>query len=100
MTNPLTQTQKFTNSHYNRAIIHEKLGHYHQAITNYNKAIELDPTFAVAYYNRGITHEHLGDFEWAIKDFEKYLELSPDAFERESLLASIEELKQKLSLSD
>ncbi len=96
MINPLNLTQKFTNSHYNRAMIHEKLGHYDQAITNYNKAIDLNPDFALAYYSRGTTYQMLEDYERAIKDFEKYLELSHDAFDREAVLALIEELKQKL----
>jgi len=32
----------------------------------YEKAIELNPNFALAYYNRGITYHHLKQYERAI----------------------------------
>ena len=36
-----------------------KLTRYEEAILDYDKAIELDPSYAVAYYNRGISKKKL-----------------------------------------
>ena len=39
---------------------YQKLGNYSKALTAFNKAIQLDPYFALAYYNRAITHDTIG----------------------------------------
>ena len=57
--------------------------HYEQAITDYDKAIELDRNYAAAYYNRAITYKDLGDDEQAIKDFQHSKCIRPnDYFQR------------------
>ncbi len=53
-------------------------GNYKQAIADYDKAIELDPSCATAYNNRGITYRKQGDYERAIVDHNKAIELEPD----------------------
>ncbi len=50
---------------------------FDKAITDYNKAIELDPKFALAYNNRGLIWDDKGDFDKAIADFNKAIELNP-----------------------
>lgn len=50
---------------------------YDQAITNYNRAIELDPKLSEAYYNRGNTYYFQGFIDKAIIDFNKTIELNP-----------------------
>ena len=38
----------------NRGIIYSKQGNFTQAMSDYNKAIEINPEFAQAYNNRGL----------------------------------------------
>lgn len=55
----------------------DKLRMYNDAISDYTKAIEMDPKNAYAYYNRGISHDKKGDYNIAIKDFIRAIELDP-----------------------
>ena len=47
------------------------------AIDAYTKAIELDPTLAVAYSNRGSAKDDLGQPADALADFDRAIELAP-----------------------
>lgn len=51
---------------------------YEKALSDFNRAIELDPNYDQTYYNRGVVKAHLGDKEGAMKDFNKAIELKPD----------------------
>ena len=48
-----------------------QLGLWREAVTHWERAVKLDPTYAPAYNNLAIGYEHQGDFE-------KALELSPN----------------------
>jgi|GEM_PF-3129950 len=48
---------------------------YEDAITDFNKAISLDPNLAVAYNNRGVAYQRLGETIKANQDFAKAKEL-------------------------
>ncbi|ESA34470.1 tpr repeat protein, partial [Leptolyngbya sp. Heron Island J] len=50
---------------------------YEKAIAQYEKAIELDPSYAVAYNNLGNTCYSLKQYEKAIAQYEKAIELDP-----------------------
>ena len=53
-------------------------GLYTEAISHYDKAIQLDPDFAKAYINRGNSNFQLGQYQTAITDYTKAIELDPD----------------------
>ena len=53
------------------------LGNYEDAIKNYKKAIELDPTFGGSYSGLGETYRLIENFDLAFKNFDKGLELDP-----------------------
>ncbi len=53
-------------------------GDFLDAILEYNKAIELDPTYYHYYVSRSVAEEARGDFDAAIADDDKALELYPD----------------------
>ena len=51
---------------------------YDRAITDYNKAIELDPKYVLAYNNRGRAYaDNKKDYDRAITDYNKAIELDP-----------------------
>jgi len=53
-------------------------GDYNGAISDYTKAIELNPKFANAFYNRGCVKRKIGDYNGAISDYTKAIELDPN----------------------
>ena len=48
---------------------------YQGAISDYTKAIEINPGFAEAYCNRGSAKSELKDYSGAISDYNKAIEL-------------------------
>ena len=63
------------NTYNNRGFTHNNEGEYEKAIVALNKAVELEPTFAIAYSNRGWSYIGLGQYEQAIADCTKAIEL-------------------------
>ena len=53
---------------FNQGVENSKLQQYDKAITDYNKAIELDPKYAMAYNNRGFAYGKLQQYDKAIAD--------------------------------
>jgi len=53
-------------------------GLWTEATTRWEKAVEIDPTYAAAWNNLGIAYEHQGKFEDANKAYNKALQLEPD----------------------
>lgn len=51
---------------------------YDKAIECYEKAIELNPEYAMAYNNRGYSYNKLGEEEKAIEDYSKAIEINPE----------------------
>ena len=63
--------------YYNRGNIYGKKGNLIQAISDYTKAIEINPNYTEAYYNRGNTYEKQGNLTQAISDYTKAIETNP-----------------------
>ena len=59
----------------NRGVAKRTLKQYKEAITDYDKAIELDPKYVKAYNNRGFAYRELGKKEEADADFSTWAEL-------------------------
>ena len=57
------------------------LGQYLAAISDYDKAIQLEPDDAEAYYNRGHCEGRVGTILAAISDYDKAIQLEPDLAE-------------------
>ena len=53
-------------------------GDFSQAISDFTKAIEISPDFAVAYYNRGLAYFKQGNFSQASSDYNKAVEIDPN----------------------
>lgn len=58
-----------------KGIEYGKAGKYDEAITELNKAIELDPRFVPAYANRALAYQGKGKLNLAIDDCTKAIEL-------------------------
>ena len=63
--------------YYNRGIDYRLKGQYEQAISNLNKALEINSRYAVAFYNRGLVFQDKGQYNLAISDFRKAIEINP-----------------------
>jgi tetratricopeptide (TPR) repeat protein len=59
-----------------RGLGYEEKGQYDEAISNYTKALEINPRDAEAYYNRGVVYNRKGQYDEAISDFTKALEIN------------------------
>jgi Tfp pilus assembly protein PilF len=53
-------------------------GLWREAIYRWEKAVEIDPTYAAAYNDLAVAYEHEGQFEKARDAYEKALKLEPD----------------------
>ena len=61
-----------------RGITKRFLGRYLESISDYSKAIELDPNNSYLYFGRGMTYESLNQNEQALKNLKISLLLDPD----------------------
>ena len=62
---------------------YHRSGDYRQSIPFMEKAIEIDPEFALAYRSLGMAHNNLGDIEERKKYFQKAFELSDRVSDKE-----------------
>ena len=53
-------------------------GLWREAIYRWERAVEIDPSYASAYNNLAVAYEHEGMFEKARRAYEKAAELEPD----------------------
>ena len=80
-------------AYFNRGLVYANREDFDRAISDWDKAIQLDPNFSAVYYNRGIAYANKGETQNAIADFKKVLELcSVD----ESLCPYAQQMLQKL----
>jgi tetratricopeptide (TPR) repeat protein len=71
---------------------HYKLVNYQTAIQNYNWALDINPSFALAYRNRGSAYLQLGDKQKAIEDLCRAAEL----FDQQGNIDNYEEVQRIL----
>jgi Flp pilus assembly protein TadD len=69
-----SRNPKFYND---RGIAYGEKGQYDRAISDFNKAIEINPRYSKAYNNRGIVYRLKGQYDQAISDFNKAMEINP-----------------------
>ena len=61
----------------NRGAAYGEKSQYDQAISDFNKAIEMNPRYNKAYNNRGIVYRLKGEYDQAIWDFNKAIAINP-----------------------
>ena len=62
--------------YYKRAIKKAEEGKFYGAISDYSKAIEINPKYSKAYNNRGNAKGALKDYDGAIADYSKAIEIN------------------------
>ncbi len=62
-------------AYYNRGNAYAKKGQYDQAISDYTKALEINPRYAFAYHNRGVAYLGKGQYDKAWEDVHKAQDL-------------------------
>jgi len=67
----------FADAYLKRGIAYGEKGLYDNAISDYNKAIEIDPGNANAYFERGIVYGKKDLCDNAISDYNKAIEINP-----------------------
>jgi lipoprotein NlpI len=66
---------------YLRGRAYSSTGSYKKSIEDYDRAIELDPTYRDALYSRGVSHGQQQEYGLAIADFRRAIEADPaDAY--------------------
>ena len=68
---------KKSEDYYNRGDAHFKKGENDLAISDFTKAIEMNPRFANAYYYRGLAYLRKREYDQAISDYTKAIEINP-----------------------
>ena len=53
-------------------------GLWREAIYRWERAAQIDPSYAAAYNNLAVAYEHEGNFEKARQSYEKAIELEPN----------------------
>ena len=61
----------------NRGVVYAAKKDYDQAIADFNKAIEINPSYIAAYNDRAVVYANKGDFQRAVADATKAVELAP-----------------------
>ena len=60
-----------------RGLAYGKLGDNRQAISDYDRAIEINPKDVESYSNRGVAYRKLGNYRRAIEDYDRAIEINP-----------------------
>jgi tetratricopeptide (TPR) repeat protein len=63
------------NEYFQKGKIYLYQDNYKDALTNYNKSIELNPNIAEFYYNRAVIYDLTNNINKAINDYTKTIEL-------------------------
>jgi tetratricopeptide (TPR) repeat protein len=72
----VTETET-AQTHYDRGRQHSEKKDWKAAISEFSRAIELDPNFELAYANRAVARANLENFSTALKDINKAIEMNP-----------------------
>ncbi|MGL5795257.1 MAG: tetratricopeptide repeat protein, partial [Waterburya sp.] len=62
---------QYAEAYYNRAIAHNKIQKYQEAIADHQAAIKLKSDYAEAYGNLGLVYQTIGNKKEAVKNLEQ-----------------------------
>lgn len=81
-------------AHNNIGLVYLQNNDFNNAIQYFNKALSINPHYAVGYFNRGLAFSKMRKNLLAANDYEKYLELKPAASNAEVVEKEIIRLKK------
>jgi lipoprotein NlpI len=61
----------------NRGVAYGELGQWDKTITDFSRAIEIDPKYAKAWYDRGVAYGNLGQWDMALDDLSNAIGIDP-----------------------
>ncbi len=64
--------------YYHRGVDHMIENEFDQAILCFDKAIKINPRYAMAYFERGTAYCSKGEYDLSISDYNKGIEIAPD----------------------
>lgn len=70
-----SQFEKDSTDYANSGIVKMHLERYQEALADFDRALEIDPTNLYAWNNRGYTYTLLEDYQKALPDFEEAIKL-------------------------
>lgn len=73
-----TKQPQSASEYMQRGFLHKKLGHLEKALSDFDKAVTLNPDGPLGYANRGRVRLLLKDYAAARQDIEIFLRLAPD----------------------
>ncbi len=68
---------KESEDYYNRGVARIEKRENDRAISDFTKAIKMNPRFAMAYFYRGRAYFHKGEYDQAISDLTETIEINP-----------------------
>jgi len=88
--------------YYNRGILYYNQQKYKLALDDYNKAIELNPNYALAYYNRGNLYRRQQKYKLALDDYNQAIKINPNDAEAYNNRGNLyyDQQKYELALAD
>ena len=72
-----------------------EVGHYQEAIADFDKAVQLNPETLYTYHKRAEAKAALGEHEAAIADFDKAIQLDPERADFYARKRAVKALKEK-----
>ena len=73
---------RYTYAYFSRAVTYDQLQEWPRALADYDRAIQLDPNFAIAISNRGLLKtDELNDPQGALADYNRAIQLYPNFVE-------------------
>ena len=80
-------------SYNQRGVVYYYQGDLKKAISDLNRATELDSTYALAYAVSGQVYAELGEIELAITNYEKALELDLPQYHKQVIEDTLRDLR-------
>jgi len=71
---------KKSEDYYNRGIARFKKGENDRALSDFTKAIKMNPRFGMAYYYRGMAYHRKKEYNQVISDYTRAIEIDPQRF--------------------
>lgn len=78
-----------------RGVAYHKLGDYRRAMTDYSRALDLDPHDSSSHYNRGLIYQQNGDDRNAVTEFDAAIREDANNADARNRLAEIQTAQAK-----